>query len=530
VQAQELIANRYELLRELGEGGTATVWLAQDRTLERPVAIKFLDVSPRERAAMTEQFLREARIAAAVRHRNVIQILDFGTHDGTPFMAMEALTGETMADRFDREAGFELREVIEIAAHCLEGLAAVHEAGIVHRDLKPENIFLVREATGLQPKLLDFGISRTVDKRSGRHSAIPTEAGRLLGTPEYMSPEQARGRSDIDLRTDLYGLGVVMYEALTGRLPYDSEHTGEVLLQVVAGGAPSVHRVVPAVSEAISDVVARAMAVEREQRYASALEMRSALLAAAQPSLSAAADPIALPAVRRDARGHSSAVLPAAAQADARATGKGALKVGAAVAAALLIGGVVALAALREPAGGEPAPRYIVVQGAPQPQPSEAASAPLHPDAIGATPTAPAANVASTQLAASGAAASDERAAPETDARRKTRPSTKPAANDANDGAERTRSLSAAFSRQKAKVVECLNRHGEQVEDRVQMAVRLTLDAGGRVETVEVLPTELAASAAGSCIAGAVRAMRFGVQPAPISIRVPLTARRSPGD
>jgi serine/threonine-protein kinase len=463
-------------------------------------------------------------------------------------MAMESLTGETMADRFDREAAFELREVIEIAAHCLEGLAAVHEAGIVHRDLKPENIFLVREATGLHPKLLDFGISKTVDKRSGRHSAIPTEAGRLVGTPEYMSPEQARGRSDIDLRTDLYGLGVVMYEALTGRLPYDSEHTGEVLLQVVAGGAPSVHQVVPAVSEALSDVVARAMAIAREQRHASAMEMRSALLAAAQPLLSGAADPITLPAVRRDARGHSSAVLPGPAvapspvptesQADARAPGKGALKVGAGVAAATaLIGGVLALAALREPASDEPAPRYIVVQGAPpQAPPSPGAPAPPQPNAALATPTPSEAKVASTPHAVITHAPSDERAATEAGARRKARSSSAPAAsaapavNAVNAGADQSRALSAAFNRQKEPVVECLNRHAEQVEDRVQMAVRLTLDASGRVETVEVLPSELAASAAGACIAGAVRGMRFGAQPAPISIRVPLTARRSPGD
>src|SRR5688572_13742359 len=185
--------------------------------------MKFLEIGDaRDRERMTEQFLREARIAAAVHHRNVIQILDFGVHEGTPFMAMEALSGESMADRFNGGADFELHEVVEIAARCLEGLAAVHEAGIVHRDLKPENIFLVREPTGVYPKLLDFGISKTVDKRDGRRSAIPTEPGRVVGTPEYMSPEQARGFTDLDQRTDIYGVGVVMFEALTGRLPYDA--------------------------------------------------------------------------------------------------------------------------------------------------------------------------------------------------------------------------------------------------------------------------------------------------------------------
>jgi hypothetical protein len=243
--------------------------------------------------------------------------------------------------------------------------------------------------------------------------------------------------------------------------------------------------------------------------------------------------------VRRDARGGSSAAPPTPAvapspaptetQAGARAPGTGKLKVGAAVAAAVVLIGVLALAALRGPASVEPAPRYIVVQGAPQSPPSPAAAAPSRPAAAPAAPASPADNAASTPHAVT-TAAPGERARTEASPRRKARSTATPdanAANDANDGADQRGALSAAFSRQKAPVVECLNRHGEQVEDRVQMAVRLTLDASGRVETVEVLPPELAASAAGACIAGAVRSMHFGAQPAPISIRVPLTARRS---
>jgi eukaryotic-like serine/threonine-protein kinase len=531
VQSGELIANRYELQRELGEGGMATVWLAQDRTLERPVAIKFLDVGARDRTRMGEQFLREARIAAAVRHRNVIQILDFGMHLDTPFMAMEALAGETMADRFDRGEQFELREVIEIAARCLEGLAAVHEAGIVHRDLKPENIFLVREATGVYPKLLDFGISKNVDKRSGRHSAIPTESGRVIGTPEYMSPEQARGMHDLDRRADIYGLGVVMYEALTGRLPYDAEHMGDVLIQVIAGGAPDVVTIVPAVGHPISDVIARAMQREREHRFHGALEMRSALLEAALPLLAEGHDPISLPPVRRDAKGRDSAFdtkeasLPVDAIFDAAVASERAprgVRVSAAmiaaavtVSAGLIAAAAFALGAFRQQAQHEPAPRYIVVQGAP------AAPAAAAATASPAMDSAPA-------LAAASERVSTAQPEPRDDAR--TNPAAVRKPRTAQPGSsDPSAALASAFDRQKGPVVECLNQHADQVAERVQMAVRLTLGADGQVQAVEVLPDQIAATHVGSCIARAVRGMRFGAQPAPISIRVPLTARRSSG-
>jgi serine/threonine-protein kinase len=526
VQSGELIANRYELQRELGEGGMATVWLAQDRTLERPVAIKFLDVGARDRARMSDQFLREARIAAAVRHRNVIQILDFGMHEDIPFMAMEALSGETMADRFDRGAHFELREVIEIAVRCLEGLAAVHEAGIVHRDLKPENIFLVREATGVYPKLLDFGISKNVDKRSGRHSAIPTESGRIIGTPEYMSPEQARGVHDLDRRADIYGLGVVMYEALTGQLPYDAEHMTEVLMQVVAGGAPDVVMIVPEVGHAISDVIAKSMQREREQRYGSAIEMRSALLEAAQPLIAGGGDPISLPPVRRDGKGRNSAfeTKPASLPVEAifdneAASGHSArtarrsgamIAAGAIAASGLIAAAAFALGAFREQGRGEPAPRYIVVQSAPAPTPAAAAT--------------PAAVDPPSGVAPAGAGAEPPDSRPEPNARPPDRRKARAALEPSSDPSH---ALAIAFNRQKGPVVECLNRHAEQIAERVQMAVRLTLDVAGEVKAVEVLPDQIAATAVGSCIGGAVRGMRFGAQPAPISIRVPLTARRS---
>jgi len=258
----------------------AAVWRARDLTLERPVAVKLLFArDERDRDKLVKQFVREARIAASVQHRNVIHIVDFGTtEEQQPFMVMELLEGESLGQRMHREPRLTVEELMHVASLTLRGLGAVHAAGIVHRDLKPDNVFLVRDGNaGLFPKILDFGISRSVEPRSGRRSALTTQEGIIVGTPEYMSPEQARGLRNLDHRTDLYSLGVVLYEALTGRLPFNNEHVGDLIIQIVTAQVPSVHELNPSVPRAISDVVAKAMAREREARYADASEMQHAL-------------------------------------------------------------------------------------------------------------------------------------------------------------------------------------------------------------------------------------------------------------
>jgi serine/threonine-protein kinase len=278
-----VIAGRYELQSLIGEGGMASVWRARDQTLERSVAVKLLFArDERDRDKLVKQFVREARIAASVQHRNVIHIVDFGTtEERQPFMVMELLEGESLGQRMHREPRLTVEELMHVASLTLRGLGAVHDAGIVHRDLKPDNIFLVRDGNaGLFPKILDFGISRSVEPRSGRRSALTTQEGIIVGTPEYMSPEQARGLRNLDHRTDLYSMGVVLYEALTGRLPFNNEHVGDLIIQIVTAQVPTVHDLMPSVSKGISDVVAKAMAREREARFADAMEMQQALHAA----------------------------------------------------------------------------------------------------------------------------------------------------------------------------------------------------------------------------------------------------------
>jgi serine/threonine-protein kinase len=278
-----VIRERYRLDALIGEGGMASVWRAWDLTLQRPIAVKLLFArESHTEEALVDRFLREARIAASVQHRNVIHIVDFGTTaDGQPFMVMELLEGETLAARLRRQKPLPVADVVQIGHLTLRGLSAVHAAGIIHRDLKPENVYLKDEGGVVYPKILDFGISRSIEPAHGPRSALTTREGVIVGTPEYMSPEQARGVKQLDYRTDLYSMGVVLYEALTGQLPYTSENVGDLIIKIVTGCATSAHELVPGVPREISDVVARAMARQPGDRYRDALEMQEALLLAA---------------------------------------------------------------------------------------------------------------------------------------------------------------------------------------------------------------------------------------------------------
>ena len=283
---QPLVAGRYRLVDRIGRGGMAEVWRAEDVRLARTVAVKFLTLRARDESdeRVIARFLREARIAAAVRHPNVVDILDFGTElrrgaSERPFMVMELLEGESLEDRLRRRPAITLEELVTIALGVLDGLDAVHRAGIVHRDLKPDNIFLLSRDGATHPKIIDFGVSRAIDEGQ-RRSVLTTVEGHMVGTPEYMSPEQARGRRGVDHRTDLYSVGVILYEALSGVLPYDAEGVGDLIIAIAMGGALPLSQLRANVGEPISDVVLRAMEVEASDRFQSARTMHDALLEA----------------------------------------------------------------------------------------------------------------------------------------------------------------------------------------------------------------------------------------------------------
>ncbi|HEY8427314.1 MAG TPA: serine/threonine-protein kinase, partial [Sandaracinaceae bacterium] len=272
-----VVARRYRLEGVIGRGAIATVWRAHDLLLHRPVALKVLAPSPDDddEVASYDRFLREARLCAAIRHPNVVDLLDVGTCEGRPFLVMEMLEGEPLDRLLSRVVQFGVEEAVSIAVDVLDGLAAAHDRGIVHRDLKPANVFVVREGGTMRAKILDFGLSRSVDR--SRRSARTTVEGQIFGTPAYMSPEQARGSHALDARTDLYSAAVVLYECLAGVLPYESEALGDLIVEIVTREPPPLSRIRPDVGP-VSDVLARAMAHRPEDRFASAREMKAALL------------------------------------------------------------------------------------------------------------------------------------------------------------------------------------------------------------------------------------------------------------
>ena len=275
ISSGTIVGDKYRLDAPIGQGGMATVWRAVHTTLDRPVAVKFLEAVGVHAQQLADRFLQEAKLAAGLRHRHVVDILDFGVLEGgQPYMVMELLEGQSLAGRYEEGPPVSDWEVVEIVTMVLSGLAAVHDAGILHRDVKPENIFLVQDADGIFPKLLDFGVS----KGFGGEGRI-TKTGVVVGTPQYMSPEQARGKRDIGLSSDLWSVGVVLYEGFTGQVPFDSENPGDVLISVATEEVPPLEDLRPDLPPAVVEVVHRALSKRPEDRFGDAREMRDALMA-----------------------------------------------------------------------------------------------------------------------------------------------------------------------------------------------------------------------------------------------------------
>jgi serine/threonine-protein kinase len=254
----------------------AAIWEAEHQTLGRSVAVKFLHVLGPPQSEASQRFVREARVAAAIKHRNVVDIIDFGLTDDDhrPYMVMELLEGQALGAFLDARGRLGIADAAHIVSDVLRGLAAVHDAGIVHRDLKPDNIFLVNDEDGPFPKLLDFGLSRRV----GRGDM--TAEGLILGTPDYMSPEQAKGQRHIDARTDIYSMGVIFYELVTGQMPFDGGSLADLLGRVVEGKYVALDERLPDAPPLLVDIIHRSMHRDRNERYANAREMRAALATA----------------------------------------------------------------------------------------------------------------------------------------------------------------------------------------------------------------------------------------------------------
>jgi serine/threonine-protein kinase len=259
----------------------ASVWRAEHLMLKTDVAVKFLEIRTAAGDELRERFLREARVVAQVRHRNVVQVLDFGASpEGRPYMVMEMLAGRTLAARVSEEGRLETVAALRVVARLAAGLGAAHVAGIVHRDVKPENVFLVRDGADEYPKLIDFGISRVMRKQRGVSSVVETAEDLIVGTPEYMSPEQARGSSDLDARSDVYSAALVLYELLTGLSPFQAELPGDIVAKILTTRPPPLRELRPDLSPALVGAVEEAMSFERERRPADGNAFRRTLVEA----------------------------------------------------------------------------------------------------------------------------------------------------------------------------------------------------------------------------------------------------------
>jgi len=276
----------YRVIKELGQGGMGCVYLAEHALIGRKAAIKVLNPDIAADQEVVSRFFTEARAVNDIRHPNIVEVTDFGQFGPYHCIVMEYLEGETLAARLARIRTFDEPTTVRIMKQCTSALGAAHEQGLVHRDLKPENIFL--RAHPDYPdfvKVLDFGIAKLLgpDSSVGHH----TKTGSVLGTPSYMSPEQCLGESALDIRSDVYSLGIVIYQMLTGQLPFTGDTLGRLIVCHVneAPVPPSV--INPGLSRVMNDVILRALQKKPKDRFQSAREMREALERVLPPNLRA---------------------------------------------------------------------------------------------------------------------------------------------------------------------------------------------------------------------------------------------------
>jgi len=276
-----LVGGRYELDSIIDYGGMGVIWRAKHSALGQVVAIKLISSRYASSRAARSRFAKEARVAAALRSRYAVQVTDYGElDDGTPYIVMELLHGEALDRRIHRTGPLCIEDTARVLAHVGRALSAAHAAGIVHRDIKPDNIFLATsdEEDGFIAKVLDFGVAKMSLDQLATNT---TRTGALLGTPRYMSPEQARGSKAVDFKTDLYSLGAVAYTMLTGNLVFDADTLGEMVLLTCGGSLPSIADSAPWVPPEVDAWFHRACARAPEDRFESAQQMVDAFCAAA---------------------------------------------------------------------------------------------------------------------------------------------------------------------------------------------------------------------------------------------------------
>jgi serine/threonine-protein kinase len=287
IQLGQTVGN-YRVTALLGEGGMGAVFLAQHPVIGRKVALKVVHPQHARNLEVVGRFVNEATAISRIGHEHIVEVMDLGrTAEGDFYIVMEYLDGRPLAQLLAQEAPLRPERAIAIAVQIADALGASHEAGIVHRDVKPENVFLVRRGHDADfVKVLDFGLAKLLD---GAHAAgRDTSAGTVMGTPHYMAPEQCRAEGEIDHRADVYALGVVLFEMLTGTLPFAGEVYSDILVKQVTMRPPAARSIVPDLPEELDSILQRALAKHPDDRFPTMAALRDALLA---PPTAASATP-----------------------------------------------------------------------------------------------------------------------------------------------------------------------------------------------------------------------------------------------
>ncbi len=283
-----VVDGKFEIESLIGRGGMGAVYKARQKTLKRQVAIKVLRPELYDDSSYASRFKREASAASRLDHPNLMRVIDFGQDGELLYIAMELIDGRGLQAILREHDALPPEQIVDLMSQLLAALAAMHEGGIIHRDLKPENIMVVRgKDDDGQPidvlKLCDFGIAKQVPVQNAEgnmtgvtHTATLTATGALVGTPEYMSPEQARG-DDVDARGDVYAVGVMLFQMLTGRLPFRSANSMKVLLAHISEMPPLPHKILSTVDPRLEEICMRALAKDRDERFKDAREMRAAI-------------------------------------------------------------------------------------------------------------------------------------------------------------------------------------------------------------------------------------------------------------
>jgi len=274
----ELISGKYRIVRLIGDGGMGTVYEARHEVLGSGVALKFLHADLAKRPGLTQRFLQEARVSATIQSLHVAHVTDVDTaQDGSPYLVMELLTGEGLQSMLDRHGKLQVEQAVDFALQILAGLEAAHAMGVVHRDLKPDNVFVTQSSGGPLLKLIDFGIAKL--RASSEFTKGLTRAGVVMGTPEYMAPEQLLSAQTTDHRADIYSLGVMLFEMVSGLRPADGDDAEIIVAAVEAGRVRKLADVAPGLPDGLVRLIERATLPDREQRFESAAAMRLALAA-----------------------------------------------------------------------------------------------------------------------------------------------------------------------------------------------------------------------------------------------------------